>query len=60
MYTLSDEYLGEDLLLNDPKAQAQARVIAQARELGIHISATPGLTEMVSISVADLAELLRR
>ena len=57
-YTLSDEYLKEDLLATDPKAQRQAAVIAQAREAGIHAFAMTGATEIVSISVEALAELL--
>jgi hypothetical protein len=57
-YTLAEKYLKEDLLATDPKAQRQADVIAQAREVGIHAFAMTGVIETVSISVEVLAELL--
>lgn len=57
-FTLADQYRREDLLASDPKAQAQALVIGQARALGINAFSRAGVTETVTISVDDLEKLL--
>jgi hypothetical protein len=57
-FTLAEQYLKEDLLTTDPKAQRQAAVVAEAREAGISAFVTVGATGTVTITVEDLAQLL--
>lgn len=58
LWTVAAEYRRADLIETDPKAQAQARAIEVAKDLGITAYAQAGVTETLTVSVEVLAGLL--